>query len=407
MHAFDLVVGATFTASALAAPLAETGDLTRTARSTGFVAARDLLPFLMNGRLAGAASLLVMLRPSDLIGANQLDQPDAVSQLTENMQVYVDALARLQVRTGARCCLLVVPAPHAPDNPAALSYRRACDALAVPASVRSIDWQAFAGKAGTVRIFDPIADKLGQVPFTTQCLQALARHITAELCCAPDGQVATAASAAPAQAPAPCAAPAAAPDTAAFARFLGRLRLRVVCRPMTTEDSGFAARLAHTAATFHASANKLTEADFGALMTDADIGVLAIEVSDRFGSYGPSGFVVMRRGAAPLVEEFVVSCVVLGKQVEHVVLLALARAVRNAGASALRLRCVSQDGSQVAQWLHDLEAACPDGAVRESANELRFEPAALADAILASAPGREALEQIPIALPPGFFGGRA
>ncbi|HEY1610919.1 MAG TPA: hypothetical protein VGG24_16760, partial [Paraburkholderia sp.] len=342
-----LLIGATFTAKALEAPLMANPQLSRCAASVDFIAARDLLRFLLSGSVQPDTKLLVMLRLCDLLQEDVLMNADLCTRLAGNLRVYLDALSHWQVRTAAPCWVMVVPSP--PISGAGESY--ACERPTMPAGVGFIDWTEFAASSGLARHFDPIADRLGQVPFTIECLRSLADYIVVRTARADALSAATT-----------FVRPVAATGhgNAAFTRFLERLDLHVTCRPMSATESSFAARLAHTAATFHASARTLSEADIVQLQAAPEFTCLTIDVNDRFGQYGSTGFVVIRRGPAPLVEEFVLSCVVLGKQVEEAVLLAIARGAQRAGVTRLGMQCNEQRGGQVAAWLNDLHHMCSD-----------------------------------------------
>ncbi|CAJ9003322.1 FkbH domain-containing protein [Burkholderia pseudomallei] len=186
---------------------------------------------------------------------------------------------------------------------------------------------------------------------------------------------------APADAPAPAASPAA--PSPSLARFFERLQLRIAGVALDDETAlAKSARLSHTAATFHLSGRPYLEAD----LLDA--------AADRFGQYGCSGFVLVRADAGlPVLAEFVLSCTVLGKQVEHGVLLALAQAAQRAALPAVALDYVRTDGNRPAVDFVDAIAAQAGVALDRSGPRarLRIAPCALAEAVLACAKAPQAL----------------
>ncbi|OMT54153.1 FkbH domain-containing protein [Burkholderia pseudomallei] len=197
---------------------------------------------------------------------------------------------------------------------------------------------------------------------------------------------------APADAPAPAASPAA--PSPSLARFFERLQLRIAGVALDDETAlAKSARLSHTAATFHLSGRPYLEADL-LDATSRDAAALALTAADRFGQYGCSGFVLVRADAGlPVLAEFVLSCTVLGKQVEHGVLLALAQAAQRAALPAVALDYVRTDGNRPAVDFVDAIAAQAGVALDRSGPRarLRIAPCALAEAVLACAKAPQAL----------------
>ncbi|KVN10103.1 MULTISPECIES: fkbH domain protein [unclassified Burkholderia] len=181
---------------------------------------------------------------------------------------------------------------------------------------------------------------------------------------------------------------------AALARFFERLQLRIASIPFDDKIAlAKSARLSHTAATFHLSGRPLLEADL-LDTTSRDAAGLALTVADRFGQYGCSGFALVRVDAGlPVLADFVLSCTVLGKQVEHGVLLALAQAAQRAALPAVALDYARNDANQPAVDFVDAIAAQAGVAIDRSGPRarLRIAPSALAEAVLACAKAPQAL----------------
>ncbi|KGC57890.1 hypothetical protein [Burkholderia pseudomallei] len=222
--------------------------------------------------------------------------------------------------------------------------------------------------------------------------RAAAAHPGAEAAGPADAAAARAAVPPHARAPAPAASPAA--PSPSLARFFERLQLRIAGVALDDETAlAKSARLSHTAATFHLSGRPYLEADL-LDATSRDAAALALTAADRFGQYGCSGFVLVRADAGlPVLAEFVLSCTVLGKQVEHGVLLALAQAAQRAALPAVALDYVRTDGNQPAVDFVDAIAAQAGVALDRSGPRarLRIAPCALAEAVLACAKAPQAL----------------
>ncbi|KVD68875.1 FkbH domain-containing protein [Burkholderia sp. ABCPW 14] len=374
--------------------------------------------------------------------------------LAQRADAWLDALASFSASRAMPPCIVVLPSPALDARGAALAdtCRRLECALQSAPGLRALDWADFVAASAIAQPFDPVADKLGHVPLTIECFAAFAKWIAARLhdgggadggaarkdagavsgahtqtaavavavadadANASAGVHATAATAratashtrvnanaaaghmrdaAPTDA---CSRDAASPSASApspsLARFFERLQLRITSVPLDDETAlAKSARLSHTAATFHLSGRPYLEAD----LLDAaarDACGLALTVADRFGQYGCSGFALVRADAGlPVLAEFVLSCTVLGKQVEHGALLAFAHAARQAALPAIAIDYVRTDGNQPAIEFVDALAAQAGAAVERSGSRarLRIAPSALADAVLACAKAPQAL----------------
>ncbi|HKU58924.1 MAG TPA: HAD-IIIC family phosphatase [Gaiellaceae bacterium] len=84
-----------------------------------------------------------------------------------------------------------------------------------------------------------------------------------------------------------------------------------------------------------------TREEFDVLLRTDGVLTLALEAEDRFGRYGIIGFVAVdERGDVPSVRDYVLSCRVAQKRVEHAFFGWLAARERNHGAHALRAELV-------------------------------------------------------------------
>ncbi|KGC48280.1 hypothetical protein [Burkholderia pseudomallei] len=452
MSARRLYVGATFTASPLDPLLRARGF-----GDVAFARYNQLLQALVapDPRHADDATLL-LVRLADFVRheANDRTQsPDALAALlAQRADAWLDALASFAAGRARPPCIVVLPSPALDARgaaPADTGRRLERALLGVP-GLRALDWADFAASSAIAQPFDPIADKLGHVPLSIEGFAAFAQwlaerlrgeageaahagkhggdaapagananpsaraeadaarapagahanvdpHAAADIAAA-TGRAAAAHPGAEAAGPADAAAArAAVPPHArapSLARFFERLQLRIAGVALDDETAlAKSARLSHTAATFHLSGRPYLEADL-LDATSRDAAALALTAADRFGQYGCSGFVLVRADAGlPVLAEFVLSCTVLGKQVEHGVLLALAQAAQRAALPAVALDYVRTDGNQPAVDFVDAIAAQAGVALDRSGPRarLRIAPCALAEAVLACAKAPQAL----------------
>src|SRR5271165_4113550 len=165
----------------------------------------------------------------------------------------------------------------------------------------------------TEEIYDREADKTSHVPFTTVALERMGASIATQMAtqiAASDANTATTTSAG-------------SPELAAF---LARLLVNVSVAPASDSDRFYVDKLVRTAASFSLAGENPTA-------SEAEIGhVVGLEhcylvsVSDRLSDYGVTGVVAGRTATEGLVVEALsLSCTVLGKQVEHALLSALAQ----------------------------------------------------------------------------------
>ncbi|MGX7829152.1 hypothetical protein ACTG9Q_29120 [Actinokineospora sp. 24-640] len=116
--------------------------------------------------------------------------------------------------------------------------------------------------------------------------------------------------------------------TPSLADFVAGLRLEVECEPVRPDTAAKVAEVVSRAKDF-------TLGHDGQDLADPGRELIAVRVRDRFGDYGISGAVGVRRvGGERVVDVFSLSCVVLGKGVQDRVLAAL----RDGGPLAVRYR---------------------------------------------------------------------
>jgi FkbH-like protein len=117
-----------------------------------------------------------------------------------------------------------------------------------------------------------------------------------------------------------------------FADFMRKLDLRVELRAPVAEQIGRAAQLTQRTNQFNTTGVRRTESELHTLLLSGKREALLAQVRDRFGDYGEVGLCVYSaRGNDLEVENFLLSCRVLGKGVEHQLLAALGRIATERG----------------------------------------------------------------------------
>jgi FkbH-like protein len=147
--------------------------------------------------------------------------------------------------------------------------------------------------------------------------------------------------------------------------FLASLDLKVTIAPAELSQIPRIAQLTQRTNQMNATLVRRSEAEFSALPAD----VLAVDVSDRFGSYGLSGAMVFRCTAGGLqVDTFLLSCRALGRGVEHRMLAHLGRIALDRGLGSVEIPFIEGPRNRpAALFLESLAAPGPGGVFRLSA----------------------------------------
>jgi hypothetical protein len=163
-------------------------------------------------------------------------------------------------------------------------------------------------------ISDRSSDRLGQIPFTQEAFDRLGRFLGDQIerwliRKTPDGQPEISSR-----------------SYAELAAYLVSLRVQVRITRACREDRASMDRLLRDAAGFSLVGENrdLRDSEIDDLLESN--GCMLVRVSDRLSDYGPSGIVAFHVAEeALIVDSMVLSCTVLGKQVEHAILSALAQ----------------------------------------------------------------------------------
>jgi len=129
--------------------------------------------------------------------------------------------------------------------------------------------------------------------------------------------------------------------------FLAGLKLEVKIAPMRPDQVARVAQLTQRTNQMNATLRRRTEAELAAF---DDGECLAVEVSDRFGSYGLAGAMIFRpEGDALVVDTFLLSCRALGRRVEHRMYARLEEIARERGLARVEIPLVIGPRNRPAQ----------------------------------------------------------
>ncbi len=120
--------------------------------------------------------------------------------------------------------------------------------------------------------------------------------------------------------------------SASFREFLAGLNLEVDLVSPRPEQFERAAQLTQRTNQFNATGVRRTAAELGALLTSGERKGLLVSVRDRFGDYGEVGLCLFHQRADELIADtFLLSCRVLGKGVEHLLMASLGETASRLG----------------------------------------------------------------------------
>jgi len=157
-------------------------------------------------------------------------------------------------------------------------------------------------------------------------------------------------------------------SAASLEEFLASLRLEIAIAAMLPGQAPRIAQLTQRTNQMNATGVRRSEAEILAL---PDAECLAVEVKDRFGSYGLTGALIFRHAAGALaVDTFLLSCRALGRGVEHRMVARLGEIARERGLARVEIPFVPAKRNQPARlFLESLRAPDADGVFRFPAAE--------------------------------------
>lgn len=122
-------------------------------------------------------------------------------------------------------------------------------------------------------------------------------------------------------------------SSSSFDDYLAGLRLKVAVREASDDDLSRVAQLTQKTNQFNLSVIRRSQEELRNL---SESRILAVSVTDRFGDYGTVGVAILTgSGKQMRLDTFLLSCRVLGRQVEHAFLAAVHRIARDSGAQRL------------------------------------------------------------------------
>jgi len=137
---------------------------------------------------------------------------------------------------------------------------------------------------------------------------------------------------------------------ASYADFLAELNLTVDISELASGDVARASQLTQRTNQFNLTTRRRTEPDIRDTLEHGPSRILKVSVHDRFGDYGLVGLMTYKkRDNALQVEDFLLSCRVLGKGVEHAILARLGKAACAEGVEFVEVAYIATPKNQPAR----------------------------------------------------------
>jgi FkbH-like protein len=137
-----------------------------------------------------------------------------------------------------------------------------------------------------------------------------------------------------------------------LAEFLASLNLQVRIAPMAADQLPRVAQLTQRTNQMNFTSVRRSESEIQTLLQSGSHACLAVDVSDRFGSYGLSGVILFRAGRNALaVDSFLLSCRALGRGVEQRMLARLGDIAKERGLAEVEIPFVPSARNRPAEAL--------------------------------------------------------
>ncbi len=148
-----------------------------------------------------------------------------------------------------------------------------------------------------------------------------------------------------------------------YAEFLASLNIEVVTSGMQHSDLPRVAQLSQRTNQFNTTGNRYTEGELDKLMQEPGIEIRCVRVSDKYGDYGLAGSVFIKKDPESwTVFGILLSCRVLGRGVEHLILRQLAQEATENGINTLLVNLVKLARNAPAlQFLQGITSALDNG----------------------------------------------
>ncbi len=129
--------------------------------------------------------------------------------------------------------------------------------------------------------------------------------------------------------------------TGSLTDYLRQLRMEATLRPFNDADLDRIVQLINKTNQFNLTTRRYSREEVKALMASPDYWTCSVRLSDRFGDSGLVGVIIARREPARwYIDTWLMSCRVLGRGVEALMLHTLAQAARDDGATELEGRFI-------------------------------------------------------------------
>lgn len=123
-----------------------------------------------------------------------------------------------------------------------------------------------------------------------------------------------------------------------LSQYLRHLDIAVAIKPADKFSIPRISQLTVRTNQFNFSAKRYTEKEIASLASRKDYTVLYIKVKDKYGDYGIAGVVIIRKGIKEwIIEAFLLSCRILGRNIEDAVFSALIAKASKSGVGKVRI----------------------------------------------------------------------
>jgi FkbH-like protein len=139
-----------------------------------------------------------------------------------------------------------------------------------------------------------------------------------------------------------------------LSEFLASLQMRARVEPIDAQSLGRATQLMNKTNQFNLTTRRLTEGALGSLVADPNVCTRTVRLSDRFGDHGLIGVLIAtRKGHVVEVDDWLMSCRVLKRGVERMLLGELAEWAMAQGASELQGRFIPTGRNELVRGLFE------------------------------------------------------
>jgi hypothetical protein len=290
-------------------------------------------------------NVILLLRVEDLIrlelaehaSSRTTDAETILRVFRERNEQFIDVLRRL---AGLHLTVLICPSGRGAydtsflGNAVRVAEFKIAAELRLQQNHRVFVWSDFERAIQAPDTFNVAGDRLGHVPFSPPGLEALAEFFVTQLGSLPTTKLKTQSGG----------------DNLNLQQFLASLAVEISITPLTPEDEEAAINLIrHTTHFINIPDRKWSAGDIRALNQDIhDSEAWIVRVRDRFGDYGVSGAMTLAFEAETMRTGFwFLSCPVLGKQVEYVVMSWMVQVAESRQAGTIEVPFVKGRDNQV------------------------------------------------------------